>query len=521
MHVNGIWKGFNMRRRIVAFLLVSVLLALHLSISVFALGNDAMDNRIKDMLSCYHESGVLDIQFHLSVPAEEQYAIANEIYGSYEFTSLPECGFYSGYVGEEELPHLLRELLSKEEVRYAFPNFYLPASDFSPSYGVSSLGYYDADTTEWALEAVGAYAGWEMGFTASNSITIAVLDSGLSSGNAQHDDMLNIDWTNAYNFTAQGLSSDLTDYASHGTFIVGQLAACLNEYGVNGICPGVTILPIKVAIGYYNSKAYASLSDALNGLNYAQQKGAKIVNFSYDMSYSEYYDITQNTYKGIFVTSAGNNSMDIASDSDNCAKINSLNNWIVVGAVDSSMQMASISNYSSTYVDVFAPGVDIASFSRDSVSGLKTGSGTSFAAPYVAGIAAIVAAKCPDKSRSSIINLLLSQVSSQSSLSGYCVSGGVVNLENIASYLYSETRPAYAVGDVNGDGAVTGADYLLIKKHVLGTISLTGSALAAADVNNDSTVSAQDYIYTNRFVLQTAYFPVSWTVADWSTESVT
>lgn len=56
-------------------------------------------------------------------------------------------------------------------------------------------------------------------------------------------------------------------------------------------------------------------------------------------------------------------------------------------------------------------------------------------------------------------------------------------------------------GDVNGDGIISASDYTLVKKHVLGTGSISGSALNAADYNNDGIISASDYTLIKKSVL--------------------
>jgi len=59
-----------------------------------------------------------------------------------------------------------------------------------------------------------------------------------------------------------------------------------------------------------------------------------------------------------------------------------------------------------------------------------------------------------------------------------------------------ETDSATVVikGDINGDGSITSADYVLIAKHIKSTASLTGAFALACDIDGDSTSSAADYI---------------------------
>ena len=64
------------------------------------------------------------------------------------------------------------------------------------------------------------------------------------------------------------------------------------------------------------------------------------------------------------------------------------------------------------------------------------------------------------------------------------------------------------VGDVSGDKQVNAQDFLLLKRHVLKTYTLTDPALAVADINGDENVNAQDYLLLKRLVLKT------WTLAE-------
>ncbi len=58
-------------------------------------------------------------------------------------------------------------------------------------------------------------------------------------------------------------------------------------------------------------------------------------------------------------------------------------------------------------------------------------------------------------------------------------------------------------GDANGDGKVTGIDYLLIKRHVLSTYTLNGANLAACSIETNGKVGVTDYILTKRAVMGT------------------
>jgi hypothetical protein len=52
----------------------------------------------------------------------------------------------------------------------------------------------------------------------------------------------------------------------------------------------------------------------------------------------------------------------------------------------------------------------------------------------------------------------------------------------------------YCYGDIDGDMKLTGTDFLLLKKYILGNISLDDSMLQSADLNQDGLVNATDYV---------------------------
>ena len=58
----------------------------------------------------------------------------------------------------------------------------------------------------------------------------------------------------------------------------------------------------------------------------------------------------------------------------------------------------------------------------------------------------------------------------------------------------------YPSGDINGDGKVGSTDYILVRKHILGTSKLTGDKLTRADVNSDGVINIQDYINVRKII---------------------
>ena len=157
-------------------------------------------------------------------------------------------------------------------------------------------------------------------------------------------------------------------------------------------------------------------------------------------------------------------------------------------------------------MDLFAPGSSIKSTSNDGYS-YVTKSGTSFAAPMVSAAAGIIASHATHLSTTDIISYILNNVDPVSALNGLCVTGGRLNLLNVAIDLYTEFRGQYTLGDLTGDGYADSVDAELLRQYVLGNVTLTAVQLAASDINGNGGINAQDYIMLKRFSQQTFYFP--------------
>src|SRR5690606_24759947 len=102
-----------------------------------------------------------------------------------------------------------------------------------------------------------------------------------------------------------------------------------------------------------------------------------------------------------------------------------LDNIIAVAATDHTDSLGTFSNYGATTVDIAAPGVNILSTTRGGGYGLNTG--TSMAAPHVAGVVALVRDLHPDWTYSQIIAAVLNNVDVLPQLNGLVSTGGRLN----------------------------------------------------------------------------------------------
>lgn len=194
---------------------------------------------------------------------------------------------------------------------------------------------------------------------------------------------------------------------SHGTHCSGIIGAVRNNgIGINGVADNVKIMMVRaVPDGDEHDK------DIANAIRYAVDNGAQVISMSFGKSYSPQKSWVDDAVKYaeskdvLLVHAAGNDSknIDTAYNFPNPVFLDGsgrATNWITVGASGDSTNggfTASFSNYGKSEVDVFAPGVDIYSTLP---GGNKYGnfSGTSMAAPVVAGIAALIREYFPDLS---------------------------------------------------------------------------------------------------------------------------
>ena len=241
------------------------------------------------------------------------------------------------------------------------------------------------------LQAANASAGGGSGVTAY------VIDTGVRSDHEQFGGRV------ASGYTAVSDGNGAEDCNGHGTHVAGTVGGA--DYGV---APSVSIVPVRV-LDCYGS---GNLSDVIAGLNWVAANHAPgqlaVANMSLGGGYSEALNAAVQSVidDGVtVVVAAGNDGMDACGNSPA-----SVAAAITVGATDSNDQRAYFSDYG-TCVDLFAPGVDIMSSWHDSSTAAETLSGTSMAAPHVAGGVALTLASTRSTSTGEISTSVLGTAS--------------------------------------------------------------------------------------------------------------
>lgn len=332
----------------------------------------------------------------------------------------------------------LRRLRASTAVSYVEANGVIHASAFAPNdpqfsrqWGLNSPNDVDIDAPE----------AWQV--TTGAPVIVAVIDTGLDlnnpefagriwvnpgeiPGNRRDDDGDGyIDDVNGWNFLNN--SADLNDYNGHGTHVTGILAAGGNNgVGGAGVDWGARIMPLK----FMNPRGNGAVDDAVRAIYYAVNHGARVINASWggnDYSQALVDAINYaNRNNVVFVTAAGNESANndvVASYPANVL----LPNVLSVASVTQAGTLDAFSNYGARTVALAAPGDKIFSTVP---GGYAVYSGTSMAAPFVSGVAALLVGIHPDWTAAQIVQRIMTTVKPLPALAGLTVSGGMVDAAN-------------------------------------------------------------------------------------------
>jgi thermitase len=339
------------------------------------------------------------------------------------------------------------------EVEYAEPNYEISLDQSSSDN--RDLRVNDPRFEEqWALANDGRQGGkkgadisatqaWAT-TKGSDQIVVALLDSGVE---YTHADLVNNIWTrpasmspyqdrdlgtiddiHGYNVITN--NGDPTDENGHGTNCAGIIGAeCGNNLGVCGVNWKIQIMPLK----FLNAGGFGTVLGAVEAINYAIDRkragvNLRVINMSSGLSqYSRALEdvIRKASEAGIlFVAASG------SSNSDNDVKPHypsgyNIRNVISVAASDRSDVLASFSNYGASSVQLAAPGKDILTTALGNE--YEEHSGTSMAAPVVAGVAALALSAQPGLSVDQLRSVLLQSVDKLPGLRGKVSTGGRIN----------------------------------------------------------------------------------------------
>jgi subtilisin family serine protease len=325
------------------------------------------------------------------------------------------------------------------EIEYAEPNYILELK-YSPTtepfyeflWGFNSPSYSINITSVWE-NTLG-----------SDDIVVAIVDSGID---YNHPDLSPSMWINSGEIFGNGVDDDgngyIDDYYgwnfhhnnnqvmdgySHGTHVAGIVAAAVNGEGIVGVAPNVKLMALKISDDY----GLVYLDSILSAIDYGIENGVKIFNFSFGgpSHYQSLSDAMANS-DALFLCAAGNAGLNNDIYPMYPASYPH-SNIISIAALDQTGNLASFSNYGINSVDIAAPGEDI--LSAIPLSLTPQGyypywffDGTSMAAPYVAGLAAILWSENIDFSVAEIKGYILDNARPLGSLNTKIVTGGIID----------------------------------------------------------------------------------------------
>ncbi|MGD2147809.1 MAG: S8 family peptidase [Anaerolineae bacterium] len=359
-------------------------------------------------LSAPHEPDRIIVKFKPNV-SQVGVASASAAVGAEVVNELPRLGAQILSVPPEELATKLAVLRSNPNVEYAEPDY------------IAQLAYdpddpYYTGGTQWGPQKIQADLAWDL-FTGSQDVVIAVIDMGVD---LVHPDLQSQLWTNAGEVPGNGQDDDGNGYADdvhgwdfvnwdgdpqddhgHGTHVAGIAAATAdNGTGVAGVGFNSGVMAIKAGNGATGSVRYSAIAQSLY---YAADNGADVINLSVGgyTSVSYLRDAVNYAWsKGcVLVGAVGNDNTDSRFYPA------AYDNVIGVSGTTQSDAKASWSNYGSQ-VSVAAPGYGIYSTYWMGTSTYGYLSGTSMAAPHVAGLAALLFAQDGSRTNADVRSLV-------------------------------------------------------------------------------------------------------------------
>lgn len=338
----------------------------------------------------------------------------------------------------QALKRLIQDLEGSGLFEYVEPDYIWQASKMP-----SDADYHNGRL--WGLNNIGAFGvdiepekAWDI-TTGSRDVIVGVLDTGVLYSHNELEDQM---WQNpgevpgdeidndengyvddVFGMNALSDGGDPLDDEGHGTHVAGTIAAAANGGGpVVGVAWDVRIMGLKV-LGPFGGTS----SDIMQGFEYGVDHGCKVINASLGggaRSQSMFRAIAEAQRKGVLLVAAAGNS---GVDTDIFANYPSnydLDNVISVAAIDRYGELAEFSNYGGKTVDIAAPGVDILSLGIGGDDAYQENSGTSMAAPHVAGVAALVYSAFPNASAEEVRDRIISSAIKGSAFSGKMVSEG-------------------------------------------------------------------------------------------------
>lgn len=350
-------------------------------------------------------------------------------------------------------------LRRNSRVAYAEPNYIVRST-------MTTNDPFILDGSFWGTTRVRAPMAWPV--NRGSGAIVAVVDSGVTISNP---DLFGNIWKNGSEVEGNGVDDDANgfvddvygadwvghdgnpnDEAGHGTHVAGTIAAIAdNGVGGAGVAPGAQVMPLR----FLDRNGAGNVGDAIAAIEYAIQNGADVVNASWGgPAYSAPLEaaIRRAGEMGVVVVAAAGNDGNNNDATPTYPAAMKIPNLISVAATDRSDTLAGFSNYGRTTTHVAAPGVEILSTLGD---GFGYYSGTSMAAPHVAGIAALLRSRNQALPPDVIVNGITIGARKSAELTYKVKSGGTADIVGAYQALGIPTD-GFDLGTVPGDFRLKG-----------------------------------------------------------------
>ncbi len=339
----------------------------------------------------------------------------------------------------DSLNEVINELRKNPAVEYAEPNYIVKAASIQPNdpFFNNQWGLYN-QATGYDINATNGWIKTE----GDTTVLIGEFDTGID---YNHPDLSENIWRNwnetpndsidndgngyiddfhGWNFISN--NNDPMDDNGHGTHVAGIIGAKGNNgIGVAGVAWNCKLVPLKVL----DNNGQGPMSALINAIEYCEKMNIKIINMSLgsvDSSSAEYDALNEAQNYGILIIAAAGNYSENTDYSKFYPADFELPNIISVASINSSGNLSSFSDYGMQSVDIAAPGENIySSLPNDSYGYM---SGTSMAAPFVTGEAALIKSEYKDYTNIDIKNQILNNVRLLSSLNSEVSTGGIIDL---------------------------------------------------------------------------------------------
>ncbi|WP_228386149.1 type VII secretion-associated serine protease mycosin [Streptomyces katsurahamanus] len=257
----------------------------------------------------------------------------------------------------------------------------------------------DVRSRQWYLDAMHAEKIWKT--TTGEGIKVAVIDTGINSSTPSLKGQV----LEGFDATkAKGEATD--DYDGHGTTMAELIAGTGRGGGLQGLAPGVKIIPIRISDTEFQEKHKSNLRDKSDAIRAAADSDAKIINISSGSDFPDPREEEAVKYaakKGKLIFAAVGNTGDEGNEPGYPASYEEV---VSVGASTAEGKVGDFS-YRGEVVDLVAPGSRIPHWCDTSFKGYCDGNGTSAATAIASASAALIWSTNPDWTANQVLRVML------------------------------------------------------------------------------------------------------------------